>query len=68
MKTVIGKLEVSFVHLLKELGVSLEHFDVENIAAVDIKLITTDNREIVISNAEPKKITVEDIEDDEDDE
>ena len=68
MKTVIGKLEVSFVHLLKELGVSMEQFDLENIAAVDIKLITTDNREIVLSNAEPKKITIEDIEDDEDEE
>jgi len=72
MKTVIGKLEISYAHVIKELGMSLEKakemFDTENIAALNVEVVTIDGTVIKLSGSYLNNSTVEDVEDDEDDE
>ncbi|MEI2465109.1 hypothetical protein [Niallia taxi] len=69
MKTVIGKMEISYVHLIKELGVSLEKakeiFNADNIAAVSVVVTGTDGTVIKVSGSYLDNSMVEDVEDDE---
>ncbi|MEM5009359.1 hypothetical protein WKH57_01430 [Niallia taxi] len=72
MKTVIGKLEISYAHVINELGVSLEKakemFNADNIAALNVEVVTIDGTVIKISGSYLNNSTVEDVEDDEEDE
>lgn len=72
MKTVIGKLEISYAHILKELGVPIEKarelFDPDNIAALNVEIVAIDGTAIKLSSAFLNTSTVTDVECDEEEE